>query len=82
MLDIGSLFSTGSRDMLKVLKEQTGCAPLFAPAFPLDKNNSVLIFLRWVGGSIPQPGAMPNLWIWSLQVLSPFVGNLSSCHPS
>jgi hypothetical protein len=27
--------------------------------------------LRWVGGPIPQPEAMPNLWIWSLQVLSP-----------
>jgi len=23
-------------------------APLFVPAFPLDKNNSGLIFLRWV----------------------------------
>jgi hypothetical protein len=46
MLDIGSLFSTGSRDMSKVFKEQTGCVPLFVPAFPLDKNNSVLIFLK------------------------------------
>ena len=27
-------------------------APLYDPAFPLDKNNSVLIFLRWVGGPI------------------------------
>ena len=22
-----------------------------------------------MGGLIPQPGALPNLWIWSLQVL-------------
>jgi hypothetical protein len=45
-------------------------ASLFVPAFPLDRSNSVLIFLRWVGGSIPQLGAMPNLWIWSLHILS------------
>ena len=44
---------------------------LFVPAFPLDRKNSGLIFLRWVGSPIPQPGAVPNLWIWSLQVLSP-----------
>jgi hypothetical protein len=24
-------------------------APLFVPPFPLDRNNSMLIFLRWVG---------------------------------
>jgi hypothetical protein len=24
-------------------------APLFVPAFPLYRNNSVLIFLKWVG---------------------------------
>ena len=46
-------------------------APLFVPVFPLDRSNSGLKFLRWVGGPIPQLGAMPNLWIWSLQVLSP-----------
>jgi len=39
-------------------------APLFVPAFPLDRNNSELIFLRWVGGPIPHVGAMPNLRIW------------------
>jgi hypothetical protein len=42
----------------------------FFPAFPLDKNNSVL-FLRSVGGPIPQPGTIFIHWIWSLQVLSP-----------
>jgi hypothetical protein len=45
--------------------------PLFVPVFPLDRNNPGLIFLRWVGSPIPQLGSMPNLWIWSLQVLSP-----------
>jgi hypothetical protein len=29
--------------------------------FPLDRNNSGLIFLEWVGGPILQPEAMPNL---------------------
>ena len=27
--------------------------------------------LKWVGGPIPQLGAVPIHWIWSLQVLSP-----------
>jgi hypothetical protein len=31
-------------------------APFFVPAFPLDRSNSgLIIFLRWVGGPIPQP---------------------------
>ena len=46
-------------------------APLLVPVFPLDRSNFGLKFLRWVGGPISQLGAMPNLWIWSLQVLSP-----------
>jgi hypothetical protein len=46
-------------------------APLFVPAFPFDRRNSGLLFSRYVGGPIPQPGAMPIHWIWSLQVLSP-----------
>ena len=46
-------------------------APLFVPIFPLDRSNSGLKFWRWMGGPIPQLGAVPNLWIWSLQVLSP-----------
>ena len=28
-------------------------------------------FLKRVGGPIPQLAVIPNLWIWSLQVLSP-----------
>ena len=44
---------------------------IFVPAFPLDRNNSGLKFLRWVGVPISQLGAMPINWIWSLQVLSP-----------
>jgi len=46
--------------------------PLFVLAFPLDRmRNSGLNIFRWVGGPIPQLGAVPNLWAWSLQVLSP-----------
>jgi hypothetical protein len=47
--------------------------PLFVPAFLSDRSNSALILghLRWVGGPMPQPRAMPNLWILSLHVLSP-----------
>ena len=44
--------------------------PHFVPVLPLDRSNSGLKFWRWVGGPIPQPGTVPNLWIWSLQVLS------------
>jgi hypothetical protein len=40
-------------------------APLFVPEFSFDRSNSKLIFLRWVGGTIPQPGAMSSSWIWS-----------------
>jgi hypothetical protein len=29
-------------------------APVFVPVFPLDRNNSGLTFLRWVGGPILQ----------------------------
>jgi hypothetical protein len=38
-------------------------ALLFVPVFPLDRSNSGLIFLKWVGGVIFQLGAVPNLWI-------------------
>ena len=44
----------------------------FVPVFPLERSNSGLKFWRCVGGPIPQLGALPNLWIWSLQVLPPF----------
>ena len=46
--------------------------PLFVPVFTLYRSNSGLKILRWVGGSIPQLEAVPNLRIWSLQVFSPF----------
>jgi hypothetical protein len=49
-------------------------APFFVPTFPFDRRNYGLIFLRWVGGPIPQPGGVPIHWIWSLQVLSPLLG--------
>jgi hypothetical protein len=44
-------------------------APHCVPAFPFDRRNSGFIFWRWVGGLIPQLGAVPIHW--SLQVLSP-----------
>lgn len=46
-------------------------SPLFVPAFLFDRSNSELIFLRWMGGLIPQPGAVSIHWIWYIQVLSP-----------
>jgi hypothetical protein len=46
-------------------------APHFVPTFPLDRSHSGLKIWRLVGGPIPQTGALPNLWIWSLQVLPP-----------
>ena len=46
-------------------------ASLFFPAFPFERNNSRLPFLRWVGDLIHQPRAVPIPWIWSLQVLFP-----------
>jgi hypothetical protein len=52
-------------------------ASLFVPIFPLDSSNSRLKILRWMGEPISQPRAMPNLWIWSLQVLFLFVGYFS-----
>jgi hypothetical protein len=56
-------------------------APLFVPAFPLDRNNSGLIFLRWVGGPIPQPWAMPVSEYGIYRFSFPFVGYCSLCHP-
>jgi hypothetical protein len=47
------------------------CAPLFIPAFPLERSNSGLICLRLVHDPIVQPGTVPNLWVWFLQVLFP-----------
>jgi len=39
----------------------------FVPAFPLDRANSGLKFLKWVVGPIPQQGGMPIYWRWSLR---------------
>lgn len=47
--------------------------PLFSPVFSLDRNNSGLKIWRWVG--VPSlNGAICNLWIWSLQVLTLLCG--------
>ena len=51
-------------------KQSTVSVLLVMPVFSLARNNSRLIFLRWISGPILQLGALPNLWIWSLQVLS------------
>ena len=48
----------------------TVSAPFFVPAFPLDRSNSGLKILRWLGTPILQPGAGPIDWRCSLQVLS------------
>lgn len=47
------------------------CAPQFVSLYLLDRYKSVLKLWRWVGGPILPLGALPNLWIWSLQVLPP-----------
>ena len=55
---------------------------LFVPAFPLERNNSGIIFLRWVCSPIPQPREVPNRRIWSLQVLCfPLLDILTNVSP-
>ena len=42
------------------------------------------MFLRWVGGPIPQPGAIPSLWtldMVSTVSVSPLLGILSNAIP-
>jgi hypothetical protein len=39
---------------------------IFVPAFPLDRDNSGLKFLRWVSGPIPPLGDTSIYWMWSL----------------
>jgi hypothetical protein len=54
----------------------------FVPAFPLERNNSGIIFLRWVCSPIPQPREVPNRRIWSLQVLCfPLLDILTNVSP-
>ena len=57
-----------------------GCNPLqFCQSFPLlmgsclclDRNDSGLKVLIWMGGPIPQLVPVPIYWKWSLQVLFP-----------
>ena len=42
------------------------CSTL-CPCISLDRRNSELIFLWWVGSPIPQLGAVLIHWVWSLQ---------------
>ena len=46
------------------------CSTL-CPCISFRQDKFWVKFFRWVGSPIPQLGAIPNLWIWSLQVLSP-----------
>jgi hypothetical protein len=48
-------------------------APSFVSAFPLYRNNSGIKCLEWVGGPIPQLGAMPMETV-STGSISPFAG--------
>ena len=57
------------------------CYNFFVSAFPLDRKNSGLKMLRWVGSSMPQLGCHAYL----LEVISSgsiFPLYLSWCHPS
>lgn len=47
-------------------------APHLSPVFTLHRSNSGFKIWRGVGGPITHLGALPNLYIWSLQVLFPF----------
>jgi hypothetical protein len=51
------------------------------PAFPLDKNNYGLKFLRWVCDPHPSSGGLPIYWSWTLQVLSPLLGISANVNP-
>ena len=44
---------------------------IFVPVFHLDRKISGFKNLRCMGGPVPQLGAVPNYWRWSLQVPSP-----------
>ena len=48
----------------------TVSVPIFVHVFLLDRNNSELKILRWVGDPIPQLRPMSIYWRLSLQVLS------------
>ena len=57
-------------------------ATLFIPAFPFDRMNSRLIFLRWVDGPISQPGGLAYpLDMVSTYSLSPLLGILANVFP-
>jgi hypothetical protein len=52
--------------------------PLSVPVFPLDRSISGLKILKCVGSPIPQLGAVPIYWRWSLQVLSSLLLDISA----
>jgi len=47
---------------------------IFVPFYPLDRKNSRLKFLRWVGGPIPQLGAVPFVTIMYTHVYIRYAG--------
>jgi hypothetical protein len=56
--------------------------PLFVSAFPLNRKDSGLKLLRFMGAPVPPVGiamppqeiAMPIYWRWSYKFYLPFVG--------
>ncbi|EDL41692.1 mCG148474 [Mus musculus] len=56
-------------------------ALFFVPAFPLDRYNSGLKFLRWVGGPIPTGGCAYPLDMVSTGTISPLLGVLANVIP-
>jgi hypothetical protein len=49
-------------------------APHFVTVFPQDRSNCGLKLWKCVGILVPQKGATPNLWVWSLdRFFLPFV---------
>jgi hypothetical protein len=55
-------------------------APFFVPAFPLNRKNSGLKFLRWVSGPTPQLGQCLSNGGGLYRLYLPFVGYFSYCH--
>jgi hypothetical protein len=56
-----------------------GSACHLATVIPLDRISCRLKILRWVGNPILQPGTLYKLWIWSLQVLLPYIIFIFKC---
>jgi hypothetical protein len=53
---VGCRFLGGAGSGWPFLQSLPLSAPLIVPALILDRSNSGIIFLRWVGGAIPKLG--------------------------